>query len=273
MIKSFSLAAMAVLVMVGCNSGGKSDSAPAFVTKNSNAVTINSLQNLGDTVSEDSLKSVKATADSAYSKDDNSGYEDDGRPCDSGSMTFTGDEGSPSFSMDAKNCTKDGSTIDGAFSGTISESDKKALAQVSRDFTIVEEGLNLFLAKDSKLTVNDHTIGIDFQSRINNETVSANNLSITFTERENGATFSFTSGKVNIAEYYFEFVSQVSPFVYGDSGIESGLLKLRDGAGHKVEIFVEAVNQVVLKVDENGDGEFSEEETLRDEFLAEDFAL
>lgn len=271
MIKSFSLAAVAVLVMVGCNSGSKSDSAPSFVTKNSNAVTISGLQNLGDNVSTDSLKSVKSTVDKTYSKDDNDDYEYNDQPCDSGSMTYTGGEGSSSFSLDAKNCTKDDSTIDGALSASIFESERKASVLVTRDFTILEDGLNLFLSKDSTLTVNNHTIGIDFQSKINNEIVSANNLSIIFTEKENGATFSLTSGEVNVAGYYFKFVSQVSPFVLGNSGIESGLLKLVDGAGHKVEIFVEAANKVALKIDENGDGFFSEDEILRDDFLAEDF--
>jgi len=271
-IKSFSLAAVAVLMMVGCNSGSKSDSAPSFVTKNSKAVTIGSLQNLGDTVSTESLKSVKSTADNTYNKDDSSNYEENDQPCDTGSMVFS-EVGSSSFSMDATNCTKDGTIINGAFSLSVSESDRKASAKVTKAFTVVDEGTNLFLAKDSKIIVNDHTIEIDFQSKINNEEISGNNLSIAFTEKNNGATFSFTSGVVNVAGYYFEFVSQESPFVLGDYGLESGLLKLKDGAGHKVEIFVEAANQVALKVDENGDGIFSEDEVLRDSFLAEDFGF
>jgi len=271
-IKSFSLAAVAVLVMVGCNSGSKSDSAPSFVTKNSNAVTLGSLQNLGDNVGADSLKSVKSTADNTYSKDDSSNSEENDQPCDTGSMIFT-EEGSSSFSMDAKNCTKDGTTINGAFSLSISESDRKASAKVTKAFTVVDNGINLFLAKDSKIIVNDHTIAIDFQSKINNEEISGNNLSIVFTERDNGVTFSFASGVVNVAGYYFEFVSQESPFIIGNMGLESGLLKLKDGAGHKVEIFVEGANQVALSVDENGDGVFSEDEVLRDSFLAEDFGF
>jgi len=273
MIKSLSLAAVAVLVMVGCNSGSKSSDAPSFVTKNTQAATIKGLQSLGDTVNSDSFQSVKSTADNTYSKDTSGDYIDNGQPCDSGSMTFTGGEDSPSFSLDAKNCTKDGSTINGTLSASSSEGTKKASGTVTRDFTIVDEGMNLFLAKNSHVSINDHTIDIDVKSKINNDEVSANNLSVTFTESENGATFSFSSGVVNIAGYYFEFVSQVSPFVMGNDGIESGLLKLKDGAGHKVELFVEATNQVALRIDENDDGQFSEEETLRDNFLSEDFAF
>ncbi len=274
MIKSFSLVAMAALVMVGCGSSGKSgEPAAQFVTKNTNAVTISGLQSLGETVSKDSLISVKSSASNTYSKDSDTGYVDNGQPCDTGSMTFSGGEGSSSFSLDAQNCVKDGSTMNGALSATISEASKTASGTVLRDFTVVEEGVNLFLAKGSKVSINNQIIRADFQAEVNDEVISADNLSVNFAERSNGASFSFTSGKVNIAGYYFEFVSQPSPFVIGESGIESGILRLKDGAGHKVELVVESVNHLYLGVDENGDGQITESEKLRDNFLAEDFTL
>ena len=62
--------------------------------------------------------------------------------------------------------------------------------------------------------------------------------------------------------YYFKFVEQVSPFSGGEQ-LTSGLLKLVDGAGHKVEIAVVAPDVVELRIDENNDGVFQENEKDR----------
>jgi len=274
MIKSFSLAAMAVLVMVGCNSGSNdTPKTTSFVEKNAKVATISGVKSIGNNTENISIKSISET-----SKDLDKRETSSTQLCQSGSMTFTGDGSSDNFSLDASNCKNEDSTINGAFHANISKASHTANMEVTRDLSVEDNEGNFLVKKGSKITASgtdtSALIKADFLLSANGEEIALENLSVAAEDQANDKiSISFRSGKINIAGYYFEFVSQVKPFIVGDDGVESGLLRLQDGAGHKVEIDVESANNVAFKLDENGDGVFSENEIERENFIGDDFSF
>ena len=167
MIKSFSVVAMAALVMVGCNSGGDSASqTSSFVNKNTKAATISGLDNLGKSVSSDKISTDKIsnTAKSYDIRDDSESTND--QPCQSGTLNI--DENPPNFSMNAQNCKNGSTTINGAFNAKISEASKTGAVEVTKDFSVVDEEMNLFVSKGSKVTMSEQTIRADFQLKAEN---------------------------------------------------------------------------------------------------------
>ena len=263
MIKGFSLVALTTLVMVGCGGTG-TKSTSTFVQKNAKAVSVSALKNLGDTntVTTKSLKSAGDSASKTFAKRENENNGSGMGLCESGTLDI-GNTGSNAFSIDASSCVNGTTTINGALNATVNESAKTGSAEVTRDFSVIEDIDNIFIVKGSKLSIENETIKADFSTKINGALLSADNLQAIFSEDGDNTSLSFTSGVVNVAGYYFEFVSQDVPFSGTDS-LTAGKLTLKDGAGHKVLIEVESADSVALKIDENGDGVFSESEILRD---------
>ena len=265
MIKRFSIIAILALGFMGCGGSGDKTTGSAFVAKNTNAVTISGLKSLGDSIdTKASSRSLQSVAKQTYG-DDTTPTSSQGTPCESGSMKITGGQNSQAFSLDAQQCKNGSTTINGALTAQIDEQTKSGSIEVTRDITITDSGENMFVAKGSKLSAKDNIIHADFKATINGNRLSAKNVAIAYTEQGEVTTVHFQSGQVNIADYYLEFVAQPTPFVIDESGLASGELDLKDGAGHNVVITVDANKQPVLKVDQNGDGTFSADEILTDD--------
>ena len=265
MIKSFSLATVVVLVMVGCNSGSKDgDKEVSFVSKNNKASSISAVKSINNTtINSKSVKSIEDSAKSTYEKRDNGTSGNVDALCQSGTMDVHEDSvGNGTFSIDAKNCVQGNSRINGAFSMKVSDDEKSASAEVTRRLN-VEEGSDSFTVEQgSKFTMADNAIYADFKATLNGELLAANNIKATFVTNGENEEISFSSGALNIAGYYFEFVSQDVPFS-GEETLDKGHLTLKDGAGHKVVVSVESPDNIALKIDENNDGDFSEAEIFR----------
>ena len=263
MIKSFSLAALAALVLVGCGSSGSNDSgSSAFVAKNNKAATIAGLKSFGSKGgSQDGLKYSKVKSSYAANKDEwtpSTSSNSDG-PCQSGSMTLPQENNGGNFSFAANNCKNGTTMINGAVSIQANESQKSGTLEVTRDFSLVE-GSDIFsVQKGSKVVATEHGLTANFQAKANGEVLSASNLSVSYNLNNDAPVLSFNSGEVNMGGYYFKFVEQVTPFTGGDQ-LTAGFLKLVDGAGHRVEIAVTSPDVVELRIDENGNGTFEASE-------------
>lgn len=271
MIKRFSIIAISALVFIGCGGSGDKTTGSAFVAKNTNAVTISGLKSLGDSIDTKASRSLQSVAKQTYG-DKNTAPTSQGTPCESGSMKITGGQNSQAFSLDAQQCKNGSTTINGALTAQIDKQTKSGSIEVTKDITITDSGENIFIAKGSKLSAKDNIIHADFKATINGKRLSAKNVAIAYTEQGQVTTVRFQSGQVNIADYYLEFVAQPTPFVIDESGLASGELDLKDGAGHKVVITVDENKQPVLKVDQNGDGTFSANEILTDDSNNNPFA-
>ncbi len=142
--------------------------------------------------------------------------------------------------------------------------------EVLTDLTVKDEYFSLFAKKGSNLKINidgsNMRLAASFETDINGEAFSASNLSIVATESENGATFYIGSGEMVMGEYYFQVDpshdASTTPIKMGEDGFISGTIKLLDGAGHKMEIAVVSKDELAMKIDENGDGTFSDNEIL-----------
>ena len=262
MKKSLSIVAISILILTGCGSSGKSDNkSSSFVTKNNKSANLQELQKIGEKKSiQSSLKIVKSTATDVYSKNSSDITLENDNICDSGSLDIKNDK-DMLYSFDANNCSKDGSTIDGKIDISVDEKNKKGSIDVKRDFRLNDEGHTLFISKGSKIVANDKTISADFKTKMDDKTIAAQNLSLSYQTDDNGGTFSFTSGALNIDDYYFEFVKQETPFKIDENGLSDGKLLLKDGAGHKVEISAKS-DMLYLGIDENGDGNIEESEKV-----------
>ncbi len=262
MIRSFSTVAMAALVLVGCGgTGSKSEESSAFVSKNDKAATIQGLKSFGNNgVAQEETTFTKVSASYESNKDvwtPSSPSSD--APCQSGSMILPQEQNGGDFSFSANNCKNGETTIDGAVSIQASESQESGILEVTRDFSLVEGSDTFSIQKGSKVVADEHGLTANVQAKVNGEVLSASNLSVSYDLSENAPTVSFHSGEVNMGGYYFKFVEQVRPFT-GDAQLTSGLLKLVDGAGHRVEIAVTVPDVVELRIDENGNGTFEANE-------------
>jgi hypothetical protein len=264
MIKSFSAVAIATLVLVGCGGtgSGSETGSSAFVAKNKKAATIQGLKSFGNNgVAQDESKFTKVQSSYNANKDDwtPSASSDSTGVCESGSMTLPQQQNGGNFSFAANNCKNGATTVDGAVSIQADESQKSGTIEVTRDFTLVEGTDTFSIQKGSKVVATGTSLTANFQAKVNDEIFSASNLSVSYNLNDDAPVVSFNSGEINMGDYYFKFVEQVRPFTGGEQ-LTSGLLKLVDGAGHKVEIAVTAPDVVELRIDENGNGIFEASE-------------
>ena len=284
MIKKITVASVVAMAIIGCGGSGSDSSKDTnagsnFVTKNSKAVTIEGLKTMNSSIGIDnvSAKKLRNTTSSYETKSSNSDTDTVGNGMCSagGSFLFSDDEKTHTMKLDAKNCKEESSFIDGEL--TMSDiGEESSSIEVLRTLSITDssENLELSAAKGSKISITENKIEADFSLKINAETISVDNLVITGSddEKTESSTIHFNSGAINVGEYYFEVVKQKSDFITDEGGIKSGLLELKDGAGHRVELSAKN-NKISLKVDQNGDGSFDNSEILSEDITSEDFSF
>ena len=182
MLKSFSLSAMAVLVLVGCGSTGSNENTgSAFVVKNDKVSTISGLKSFGSKGgTQESVKYSKVKSSYDANKDDwsETTTSHSANPCESGSMTLPKENDGGNFSFVANNCKNGASTIDGAMSIQVNESQKSGTVSVTRDFSFVEGSDTFSVKKGSKVVADEHGLTANFQANVNDEVLSASNLSV-----------------------------------------------------------------------------------------------
>ncbi len=277
MFKKISIIVATALLMTACGGGSSKDTGSKFVSKNSTPVTVEELKSLGDSIGKDavSTKKLRTTSNLYESKADNSNPNGDSEVCrDGGSINFDVSNNSQDINFDAKNCKEDGVEVDGAFSAKSSGGDD-FYAKITRDIKTDDknEDVKIFVAKGSYLQYSNKRLSSAFDISVNDKHLKADNIVVTVDDSKNGVfKININSGSLNVDRYYFEVVDQAKDFVLDENGLSDGVLNLKDGAGHKVQLSAKS-GKLVLKVDENGDGVFSESETLSEDLSKEDFSL
>jgi hypothetical protein len=258
MIKSFSAVAIATLVLVGCGGTGST-------TNETKAATIKGLKNFGNNgvaQEENTFKKVSASYNANQDKWD-SGEGESASICESGTMTLPQQPANENFSFSANNCKNGETTIDGAANIQVNEAKQSGVVEVTKDFSLIEGSDTFSVSKGSKVVASEGELTANVQAKVNGEELFVKNLSVSYDFSDDVDTMiAFNSGEINIGGYNFKFVEQTVPFSGGDQ-LTSGLLKLIDGAGHRVEIAVVEADVVELRIDENGDGVFQESEKDR----------
>lgn len=268
-IKKYSVVVLAAFTIIGCG-GGSESTALGQLENNGKAVTIKSLQSLGETTNSENLSNTKLrnsvdSLSSAQSEGDSDGI------CQSGTMDFSTENNQQTVSFNANNCNDGYATINGSVRmEAYEDGEAGGLIEVLTDLTIQDEYFSLFAKKGSNLKINidgqNMRFSASFETEINGETFSASHLSIVGTENDDSASFYIGSGEMILGEYYFQvdpsYDNSRTPITVGENGFVSGVIKLLDGAGHKIEFAVVSKDEIALKVDENGDGAFSANEIL-----------
>ncbi len=257
-IIKYSTLILVTLMILGCVSESD-DKSPNTLQNSTKAVKIADLQNFGNGVEYKNLRHSADTLSKTAQNDTNSGM------CQSGSIDLN------TLSFDANNCDDGYVVIDGSASAQIYPNDRGGFAQVLRDLSILDGYFSLLVKKDSQIKIdinsqNGATITTSFQTEINGDKLSVDNLTMIGMSNDNGGLFYLSTGEILIDEYYIQVDpahdGSTTPFVLDSSGFKSGLMKLLDGAGHKIEIAVVSSDELALRVDENGDGVFSDDEIV-----------
>jgi hypothetical protein len=245
------------LLILGCGDD-KKDSVN-FVQKNSEKVTMDKLRSLGGD-SDFSNFSGSNIGQSASSLDD----DDFTGECQSGSLNLV--ESGKSITFSANNCSDGDVTVNGK--AKMSGDEGGGFVEILENLTVKDSVFSLFAKKGSKISLGiDESSGVmtfnaNFEASIDNEKFSAKNLSIVVSANKDsdGGSLDIKSGEVNVGGLYFKVEPGTTPIVVDDNGLVSGVIKLTDGSGQKMEIAVASANEVAFKIDENGDGEFSDSE-------------
>jgi len=274
-IKFYSIAAVTALFIIGCGGGDSGEKGSLqMISKSTKAVKIDDLRELtADTDFERVKTSNLRSSVESFEKDQNDELNGD-KICQTGSMDISTQKNRQKIVFDANNCYDGYTTIDGSAEIEIYTGESGGFAEVLSDLSIKDDYFSLIIKKGSniKLAVKNDEIKLsaDFDTVVNDEIVSARDLLIIASESENGGSFYIASGEMSIGEYYFKvdpsFDPAETPIVIGKDGSVGGSIHLLDGAGHKIEISATSSGEMVVKVDENGDGTFSENETLTQKF-------
>jgi len=248
-------------IIIGC--GGSSHKSSQKVS--SEPVSIKGLQDLSKSMypQKFSTKSVKNIGKSYKGSQTNDGRD---KLCSQGgSMTFSEN------SLTANSCKEDGLFLDGKINLDQSSQDSGTIS-VDRDITIKVEDQgaqnSVIVKKGSSVVISKAYATIDMKMRVNGKTLDINDIKLTINNEKR--SLRFNSGTVQIDKYTFIVVKQITDFKSDENGNVTGLLELKDGAGHKIELQAQD-QELVLKVDENGDGTFSDSEKLELEDLFDGF--
>ena len=261
-IKIYFVVALATLVILGCESDSdKNSDVPNFVQKSDTKVTMDKLRSLGGDNNISNSGISKSASKFSEQQVNESGMDGE---CNSGSMDFVEKKDYLSFS--AINCNDGDVLING--SATFSGNENGGSAKVLERLTISDEigGGEISVEKDSQISMTTDKSGTiifaaNFQATIDNEEFSANNLKIVVSISETGGYFDIQTGKVRAGELYFEVDPDTTPIVVSKDGFVRGAIKLTDGSGQKMEVSVASKDKLAFKIDEDGDGEFSDGET------------
>jgi len=273
MMKSFSLAAMAVLVLVGCNSGG--DNAQAATLADAKVIA----ENIGNSVSfGESLNSQGNNTIGTFNTKSRSVFS---QACSNGGNMFidfdqtqivSGQEPTNmKMSMKMVNCVEGGTITNGKMVFDISNGDNIDMS-FPTDFTVTENGQTMKVFAGGSIKTKEQApyevMTINMRMSDGTATYGGKNLVYKMKENSNGSVEIFpASGEENFGTgIYFKvdpnYNAGQTPMVsdYNGNLLAGGMFKYLDGVNHKVEVEATAVNEVTVRVDENGNGTFEENE-------------
>jgi len=265
-LKLASMVSVAAFVLIGCGGSGEKSKA-SIVNHSSKAVSVAGLKSLEKTsniknLSNSNLKNTAENAEGIKS-------EDADAQCKTGKIEIQQSE--TSLSMNAIECNDGESTVNGALSVKFNQSQtsNSGTLSITRDMTLDDSENAFFIKKGAQLSVNMNQIGetssikimSNFQSALNGITLNCAGLDIDASVSDDNIKVTFNAGEFNIAEYYFKIDASEDNSIIINDNVSSGTISMTDGAGHKVELEVSDAG-VVIKIDENGDGIFSENEIL-----------
>ncbi len=269
-VSIYSFATLVALVSIGCGGSNGDAGTPTIVQKNSQAATVSGLSNLKSSSNMDRLSEGSDVKNSFDTVGEIDTYpSDDDTLCTSGKIDYTADEPSKTMTMNADKCFDGSSTLDGAVSVKFEGNDESptaGTATVTRNISLTDTDNNSFLL-DKGATLNvvlteagaKKYIDVEttFKSKVNGVIINASAVKVKITDENDKSIVNVKSGEFNIGSYYFK-IDESKNNTITDNG---GTIHMTDGAGHKVELVTENAS-VKLKVDENGDGTFSDAETL-----------
>ncbi len=280
MIKSFSVVAMAALVLVGCNSGSKSDVSKAATLADAKklAQNIGTGAEIGQSVSSLGRKNTSDLGSKSRSVST--------QACQNGgNMAIDYDENqfvvgqiptSMKMKMTMNQCVEDGETVNGTMvfdMKNLSDSMDSMDIEVSfpTDFTITAEGKTATIKKGGSMKMQSQepyeVMTINMTMTDGSETYGGKNLVYKMKESANSYEIFPVSGAENFGTGVWftvdpNYDASHTPMVTDMSGDlqVGGLFKYLDGANHKVEVEATATNEVTVRVDENGNGSFEASE-------------
>ena len=269
MIKSFSLVAMAALVMVGCNSGSKNsvaDNTTKTLSSYSDAEKLAYAIAKQGNITESAGKSKKSKSTRSKSRAV--------QACDSGTMEFflpqtdilsqITDASFPNKIV-FHNCKQGDETFDGSIEFT-EDGDTSTMGS-STGFTVTGgeypgsmlAGGNISIRQDGEWEVST----INAIITVNGVKHGGENLVYRSKEFDDGTSIEYpVSGKEKIGESaYFTvdpaYDASATPFKTDANGdLISGLFKYVDDNQHSVELEITAKEVVTVRVDEDGNGSF-----------------
>ncbi len=272
-INKYSLVAITLALLIGCNNNSGSSN-ESDLSKNSDPVTIESLKSLQSSIDKDtrsSIKSLSTKVSDEEIKDPSS--IDSAQICESGSIDFNLQEAQNQFSFEAKECMVDQSTIDGALEINGDENGMNIEIKVTKELSIKDQFSSLLAKKDSYLSIKSDmqdniTISSSFDLLLDQEEIKVDDLVIKAKKDTTSVSIYMPSGEMRIGKVYLKvdpnYDNSKTPFVINDDGSlqKGGLIKFLDILNHKMEIEAISSNEIEFRVDQNGDGEFSEDEKL-----------
>jgi hypothetical protein len=256
--------ALLASAIVGCGGSGKSSN--SSVSKE--PVSVKGLRDLGNSISPERI-STKSIKNAQQSYDKHQSDQTDTNQCSQGGKILTGgDENNMQFIAD--HCDEGDIYLDGKLSVNETSADSGTIV-VDQTTTIKATDQNrqntLIINKGSSIIADEKGADIDLDMIVNEKNLNINHLKLSVDDAKD--SLRFVSGTVQIDKYSFIVVKQLVDFTSDDNGNINGLLELKDGAGHK--ILLEAKDQdLLLKVDENNDGKFDDNEILKGKDLFND---
>jgi len=205
----------------------------------------------------------------------------DNQTCQSGSVTKKDN------TKEAKNCKNGDWTLNGEIYGEdvkLNDNEESTILLAKSDITLdgpfstkitVKEGSSASFHNKTDADHNDHVNAIAAgKFTINGIDVLVTNITISEDVKDNQTELTLVGASVSIGDYSFNIDTSKNNTIIGtkDKNTQEitsldGAFHLKDGAGQAVELTLEKDSKddtvLVIKIDENGDGKFSEAETLK----------
>ena len=266
MIKSFSLAAMAVLVLAGCNSGGSDNSSKslsdyseaeklAYVIANQNTV-------LDSVSSDNNTRSTRSTKSRTVAS------------CDSGTMEVFFSVPFDQVSYDSEpnkilfnDCKIGNETTNGDIKLDVSTDGLTETMSTENGFTVSGGEYPGSILKGGTMTRTQdgdwEILTINLEMQINGIKHGGENLIYRGRDFDDGSSIEYpVSGKEKIGNSaYFTvdpaYDASSTPFkTNADGKLVSGKFKYLDKQNHAVELEITGEDVVTVRVDEDGNGSF-----------------
>ena len=271
-IKKYSLVALVSLVMMGCGGSGDGDSGSTTSKNISQLSTFSDAEKLAyyiankdkttETGQNDKKSRLVQTIDCV-----NGGTQEVTFPVES-SAQMTQDIFPSKLSF--IDCVEDGETTTGTMNMAMTGPDSGTITYLT-DF-IVEGGEDeVFIKKGGTVTMHKvdgwEELTINLTSVFNGITHAGENLVYRGKDLPDGGDISFpVSGKEKIGDSSWfnvdaNYDASKTPFKTNSNGkLTSGLFKYLDDKNHEVEIEVIGQDVIAVRVNENGDGAFTNDE-------------